>query len=440
MAKNGSSGWLKWLVVLIVLAALAGGAVWYFKMRGDSAVTYQTTAVTRGTLTQAVTSTGTLNPVLKVQVGSQISGRISRLYADFNSSVTSNQIIAEIDSSTYKASVQRAEADLSSTRASLELAQIETRRSSQLFSNNLVSGSDHDTAIANLHQVEATMQIKQAALDSAKVDLSRCTIFSPVEGVVISRDVDVGQTVAASMSAPVLFQIANDLTKMQIDANVAEADVGNVEDGQDVEFTVDAFPYRTFHGTVAQVRNAPTTVQNVVTYDAVISVTNADYKLKPGMTANVSVIIARREDVLKIPNSALRFRPPQAATPNATNTAAQSTSRSDLGGGNGGQRGQRGQGGQGGGGRRGGGGRSSGDRPMMMRTVYVLPAGSDPSKDEVQPKPVQIRVGISDGVATEVLEGLNEGDQIITGSNAAQSTTAQPASSPFGGGGGFRRF
>ena len=427
-------------MIVIVLAALAGGAVWYFKMRGDSAVTYQTTAVTRGTLTQAVTSTGTLNPVLKVQVGSQISGRISRLYADFNSSVTSNQIIAEIDSSTYKASVQRAEADLSSTRASLELAQIETRRSSQLFSNNLVSGSDHDTAIANLHQVEATMQIKQAALDSAKVDLSRCTIFSPVEGVVISRDVDVGQTVAASMSAPVLFQIANDLTKMQIDANVAEADVGNVEDGQDVEFTVDAFPYRTFHGTVAQVRNAPTTVQNVVTYDAVISVTNADYKLKPGMTANVSVIIARREDVLKIPNSALRFRPPQAATPNATNTAAQSTSRSDLGGGNGGQRGQRGQGGQGGGGRRGGGGRSSGDRPMMMRTVYVLPAGSDPSKDEVQPKPVQIRVGISDGVATEVLEGLNEGDQIITGSNAAQSTTAQPASSPFGGGGGFRRF
>ena len=427
-------------MIVIVLAASAGGAVWFFKSRGDSAVTYQTTAVTRGTLTQAVTSTGTLNPVLKVQVGSQISGRISRLYADFNSSVTSNQIIAEIDSSTYKANVQRAEADLSSTRASLELAQIETRRSSQLFSNNLVSGSDHDTAIANLHQVEATMQIKQAALDSAKVDLSRCTIFSPVEGVVISRDVDVGQTVAASMSAPVLFQIANDLTKMQIDANVAEADVGNVEDGQDVEFTVDAFPYRTFHGTVAQVRNAPTTVQNVVTYDAVISVTNADYKLKPGMTANVSVIIARREDVLKIPNSALRFRPPQAATPNATNTAAQSTSRSDLGGGNGGQRGQRGQGGQGGGGRRGGGGRSSGDRPMMMRTVYVLPAGSDPSKDEVQPKPVQIRVGISDGVATEVLEGLNEGDQIITGSNAAQSTTAQPASSPFGGGGGFRRF
>jgi HlyD family secretion protein len=314
MAKNGSSGWLKWLVILILLAAVVGGAIWFFNGRGDDVVQYQTATVARGELTQAVTATGQLAPVLNVTVGSQISGRISKLYADFNSAVSSNQVIAELDPSTYKANVQRAEADLSSTRASLELAQIETRRSSQLFSNNLVSGSDHDTANANLHQVEATMQIKQAALDSAKVDLDRCTIFSPVNGIVISRNVDVGQTVAASMSAPVLFQIANDLTKMQIDANVSEADIGTVEEGHPVNFTVDAFPGRTFTGKVKQIRNSPTTVQNVVTYDCVIEVSNPDLKLRPGMTANASVVTAQRSGVLKIPNAALRFRPPEPST------------------------------------------------------------------------------------------------------------------------------
>src|ERR1035437_9210219 len=314
MAKNGSSGWLKWLMILILLAAVVGGAIWYLGGGGDSAPQYQTTVAARGDVIQAVTASGQLAPVLNVTVGSQISGRISKLYADFNSAVRSNQVIAELDPSTYKANVQRAEADLSSTRASLELAQIETRRSSQLFSNNLVSGSDHDTANANLHQMEATMQIKQAALDSAKIDLDRCTIFSPVDGIVISRNVDVGQTVAASMSAPVLFQIANDLTKMQIDANVSEADIGTVEEGYPVNFTVDAFPGRTFTGKVKQIRNSPTTVQNVVTYDCVIEVSNPDLKLRPGMTANASLVTAQRSGVLKIPNAALRFRLPEPST------------------------------------------------------------------------------------------------------------------------------
>src|SRR4029078_6990091 len=175
--------------------------------------------------------------------------------------------------------------------------------------------ADVDQATATLHQAEANVKIKQGALDKARADLDHCTITSPIDGVVISRSVDVGQTVAASLQAPVIFQIANDLTKMQIDSNVAEADVGVVQVGQDVDFTVDAFPTQTVHGKVVQVRNAPITVQNVVTYDTVIGVSNADLKLKPGMTANVSIIIAHKDDVLKISNAALRYRPANAPTP-----------------------------------------------------------------------------------------------------------------------------
>jgi HlyD family secretion protein len=449
MANKSGFRWWKWSIVLAVVGTAGGGGIWYFVGKKASPPQYQTAAVTRGDLTQLVTASGQLNPVLNVQVGSQISGRISKLYADFNSSVTQGQVIAEIDASTYNANVQRAAADLASARANLELAQVEARRSSQLFTNKLISSSDYDTANATLHQAEANTQIKQATLDSARVDLSRCTIYSPVDGVVISRNVDVGQTVAASLSAPVLFQIANDLAKMQIDAAVAEADVGNVEVGQDVEFTVDAFPYRTFHGQVTQVRNSPSTVQNVVTYDTVIGVNNADLKLKPGMTATVFVIVKQHEGVLKIPNAALRFRPPEAAQAQArTNTASRTavaqgsapggrdSGGRDFGGGRRG--GQGGQGGQGGGGR---GGRTRGERPLI-RTVYVIPADSSgkTSPGEVELKPVQVKLGISDNVMTEVTEGLNEGDLVVTGSNVVPGASPPPASNPFGGGGGFRRF
>src|SRR5207302_7042706 len=186
---------------------------------------------------------------------------------------------------------------------------------------------DNDKALADLRQAEANVYINEGALKRAEVDVARCTITAPVDGVVISRNVDVGQTVAASLQAPTLFVIANDLSKMQIDANVAEADVGGVEVDQDVEFTVDAFPYRTFHGKVIQVRNAPITVQNVVTYDTVIGVSNPDLKLKPGMTANVSIIIARKDNVLQLKNAALRYRPAEAGPPSSQNTASQGGSR-----------------------------------------------------------------------------------------------------------------
>ena len=247
------------------------------------------------------------------------------------------------------------------------------------------------------------MKIKQGALDKTKADLDHCTITSPIDGVVISRNVDVGQTVAASLQAPVIFQIANDLAKMQIDSNVAEADVGAVEVDQDVDFTVDAFPMRTFHGKIVQVRNAPITVQNVVTYDTVIGVSNPDLKLKPGMTANVAIIIAHKDNVLQLKNAALRYRPVDAAPP-----AQQPGSTPSSGG-------QR---------------RTGGGERRNERTIYVL-SGS-------RPKPVQIKTGISDGIATEVTEGLKEGDQVVTAELSSPSAAASAPANPFSG--GARRF
>ena len=358
---------------------------------------YLTANVTRGPITQLVTATGTLNPVVNVQVGSQVSGNIAKLFADFNSEVKAGQTVAQIDPMLFQAAVTQAEGDVANAQAALELAKVNATRTQQLFNQKNSSQQDLDTANANLHQAEANVKIKQGALDKAKADLDHCTITSPIDGVVISRNVDVGQTVAASLQAPVIFQIANDLTKMQIDSNVAEADVGAVSVDQDVDFTVDAFPTRTFHGKVVQVRNAPITVQNVVTYDTVIGVNNADLKLKPGMTANVSIIIAHKDNVVQLKNAALRYRPPDAAT------AEQPKSTSSP----------------------------SGQRPTGARerrpdrTVYVLSYG--------RPKPVQIKTGISDGIMTEVTEGLKEGDRVVTAELSSSSASSSPPANPFSG-------
>jgi len=310
----------------------------------------------------------------------------------------------------------------------LELAQVNATRARELRTNDLIAPSDLDKAIGDLHQAEAQVTIKTASLEKAKVDLSRCTIFAPVDGIIISRNVDVGQTVAASLSAPTIFVIANDLSKMQIDANVAEADVGGIENGQAVDFTVDAFPGRTFHGKVTQVRNAPITVQNVVTYDTVIEVSNPDLRLKPGMTANVSIIIAEREDVLKAPNAALRFRPPEVLEKIAA--AASGRPRGPRGGGSG-------AGSNGGG--SGGSGRPRGER-QPTRTVYTLSTTNAPGAngDNSKPQPVQIKTGISDGINTEVLEGLEEGMQVVTGMNTPQAATPRPNNPFVGGMRGFR--
>jgi HlyD family secretion protein len=358
-----------------------------------------------------------LNPVVNVTVGSQVSGIINKLNVDYNSMVKSNEVIAEIDPSTYQAVVAQAQADLSNAKANLELQQVEAKRSSELFTNKLVSGSDYDTAVANLHEAEATVQIKQASLDNANANLGYCKIRSPVDGIVILRAIDLGQTVASSFNTPTLFQIANDLTKMQIDSSVAEADVGGVVEGQEVPFTVDAYPERTFYGAVTQVRNSPTTVNNVVTYDCVISVTNTDYKLKPGMTANVSIIVAQRENALTIPNGALRFRPPENAVVLTNIVATQTAPATNSGNftGTSGVQGHRS-------------GHARGERPVF-HTIYVLSGTGDDS----MLRAVQIRTGISDGISTEVLSGLDEGAQVVTGV-VSTGTQAAKTSNPFGGG------
>jgi HlyD family secretion protein len=395
-----------WLTVIAGLLVIAF-VVRHFRTNG--AATYQTATVTRGPITQAVTATGTLNPVVNVQVGSQVSGNISKLFVDFNSQVKAGQVVAQIDPALFQATVTQAEGDLASAQAALELARVNATRTQDLFARKTSAQADVDQAVANLHQAEANVKIKQGALDKAKADLNHCTITSPIDGVVISRSVDVGQTVAASLQAPVIFQIANDLTKMQIDSNVAEADVGAVEVGQDVDFTVDAFPAQTFHGKVVQVRNAPITVQNVVTYDTVIGVSNPDLKLKPGMTANVSIIVARKNDVLQIKNAALRYRPAEAGPPSSRSRGNRSTSQS------GGlavpKKMSKAAGG--------------GEQKTSERTVYVLSGG--------QLKPVQIKTGISDGVVTEVVEGLKEGESVVTAEMASSAGKGSTPASPFGG-------
>src|SRR5205809_3538525 len=344
----------------------------------SSAGGYQTATVSRGPITQLVTATGTLNPVVNVQVGSQVSGNIAKLFADFNSQVKAGQTVAQIDPMLFQAAVTQAEGDVANAQAALELAKVNATRTQQLFNQKNSSQQDLDTANANLHQAEANVKIKQGALDKAKADLDHCTITSPIDGVVILRNVDVGQTVAASLQAPVIFQIANDLTKMQIDSNVAEADIGAVSVDQNVDFTVDAFPMRTFHGKVVQVRNAPITVHNVVTYDTVIGVSNPDLKLKPGMTANVSSIIEQQDNVVQIKNAALRYRAAEAASGQMTGSRVGSD----------GSKTRVPSGAQRGGGR---------ERGISERTVYLLSG---------QPQPLQIKTGISDGVVTEVIEGL----------------------------------
>ena len=369
----------------------------------SSASAFQTTTVTRGPITQAVTATGTLNPVVNVQVGSQVSGNIQKLFADFNSPVKAGQTVAQIDPALFQATVTQAEGDLASAQAALELARINATRTESLVAKQNSAQSELDQALANLHQAEANVKIKQGALDKAKADLDHCTIVSPIDGTVISRSVDVGQTVAASLQATVIFTIANDLTKMQIDSNVAEADVGVVAINQQVDFTVDAFPNQTFHGQVIQVRNAPITVQNVVTYDTVIGVSNPELKLKPGMTANVSIVISHKDDVLKISNAGLRYRPPDAAAPQSQASAPAP--------------------GSGGAGRPAGG--AARDR-RTGRTVYVLQGN--------RPQPAQIKTGISDGVMTEVTDGLKEGERVVTAQLSGPTTAnATQPGNPFSG-------
>jgi HlyD family secretion protein len=421
MTKNGRSGWRKPVIIIAVLSVAGGAAIWRLRAHDDQGPSYTTEKVQRGDLTQTVTATGTLNPVVNVTVGSQVSGRICKLNVDFNSMVKSNQVIAEIDPATYQAALEQAKADLAEARANAELQRANAKRTSALFQDKLISNADYDTAIATLHEAEATVQIKEASLHTAEANLGYCKILSPVDGVVISRAVELGQTVASSFNTPTLFQIANDLTKMQIDTAVDEADIGGVKKGESVDFTVGAYPNRTFHGIITQVRNAPNTVNNVVTYDTVIGVSNADYSLKPGMTASVSIVVARHHHVLEIPNAALRFQPPDSTTVETNALAADGGQTADH---NrlqklddpGPRLARRGVG--------------AWDEHSTIHTVFVLrgdAAGNDPTVEAVQ-----VRTGLTDNIHTEVVSGLQEGDQVITGLAIPGLAQGRGIRNPFG--------
>jgi HlyD family secretion protein len=361
-------------IIGAIIISIAVAVFFLLRGRGNEPQ-FRTDKVVRGDIEMAVTATGTVNPVTTVLVGTQVSGTIKNIYVDFNSPVKKGQLIAQIDPALFEAQVNQAKANLLLAKANVEKAEATSvdakrtmERNKELLAKNLIAQSDFDTAETNYETAKASVsaaksQVAQseAALSSAETNLFYTKIVSPVDGIVVSRNVDVGQTVAASFQTPTLFSIAQDLTKMQIDTNVAEADIGNVKVGQDVEFTVDAYPDITFKGKVWQVRNAPITVQNVVTYDVVIQVDNPELKLKPGMTANVSIIISLRKDVLKIPNAALRFLPVEMGKPSLQ---------------------QKGAG------------------------VWILEQG--------KPERVSVSTGISDGSYTELVSGkISEGQEVI---------------------------
>ncbi|MEK7272043.1 MAG: efflux RND transporter periplasmic adaptor subunit [Nitrospirota bacterium] len=314
---------MKKIMIIVICAAVLGIAAWMLFKNGSDEPKFKTEKVIRGDIQAAVTASGTVNPVTTVLVGTQVSGTVKNIYADFNSPVKKGQLIAQIDPAVFEAQEEQARANLLSAMANLEKSEATLldakrimERNKKLFAENFISKNDLDTSETNYETAKAQVsaskaQVAQAeaTLKIAETNLRYTRILSPVDGIVVSRNVDVGQTVAASFQTPTLFTIAQDLTKMQIDTNVDEADIGKVSAGQNVEFNVDAYPDITFKGKVSQVRNAPITIQNVVTYDVVIKVDNPELQLKPGMTANVSIVLSIKKDVLKISNAALRFSP-----------------------------------------------------------------------------------------------------------------------------------
>lgn len=311
----------RWPILWLLLIVIASSTLAFFAGRSRQGTTdqdrYRTEPLTRGEIAQTVSANGTLNPVVLVNVGTQISGRIQRLYADFNDRVKAGQILAELDPRLVEAQLRQSRAAVASARADLRLAESDEKRTRALVERKFLSEADLDKASKTVDVARAALETALAKVAYEETNLHYTVIRSPVSGVVISRNVDVGQTVAATFQTPVLFQIAQDLTKMQIDTNLAEADVGGVRVGQTVTFTVDAYPEKTFSGAVRQIRLNPTIQQNVVTYDVVVAVDNPEGLLLPGMTAVVVIRVAERDNVLRVPLAALRFRPadPSGAAP-----------------------------------------------------------------------------------------------------------------------------
>lgn len=407
-----------WAAIVLVIALWVGNYFFFDEAR-KGAVEYRTAPVERSSIVATVGATGTINPVTSVQVGAQVTGKIVSLHADFNSVVKAGEIIARIDPALFQARRDQAAANLANARATLakfqtDLAQRkrELDRMAVLFKREFVSRNDLDVATTAyegaLAQVDvAAAQVKQAqaALDSADLDLKYTVIRAPVNGIVIARNVEVGQTVTSGFTTPDLFLIAMDMTKMQVDTNVSEADVGGIAEGNEVTFVVDAYPAATFHGVVRQIRNAPIMVQNVVTYDVVVEVDNRDLRLKPGMTANVSIQVAKKDNVLTVPNAAFRFTPPKSDTADGKVAvegsdqakAADRTARPKP---------------------------ANGGRGDSRKTVWRV----GPSDE---PEAIVFKPGISDGNLTEILEGeITEGDRVIIGINRPKGERKENALPP----------
>jgi HlyD family secretion protein len=411
------------MIVSVLVVGLTIGGYVFFNGERKAPVRYRSAAVERGPVISLVTATGTINPVVSVQVGTQVSGMIKSLHADFNSVVKAGDIVAMIDPEPFKArrdqsasNLEMSKANVARARTDLAQRKRELDRVKSLVAQEFVSQNDVDIATTNFQAAEAQMnvagaQVKQAeaALNAAELDLKYTVIRSPVNGIVVARNVEVGQTIAASFATPNLFLIALDLTKMQVDTNVSESDIGGIAEGKETTFTVDAYPGHQFAGTIRQVRLAPINVQNVVTYNVVVSVDNQDLRLKPGMTANVSIVVAQRDAVLKVPNAALRFTPPTAGPSDRTaggKPAKAKGSEQAAGAGKG--------------------------TMMPSRTIWKLgPTG--------ELDPLHVQTGISDGLATEIVsEELSEGALVVVGIERPKGDRAGSDLPPGFGSGGQR--
>jgi len=404
-----------WVVGGVLVLSLVA---FHYRAEGRTPdVRFTTLVADHGPVVAKVTASGTLSALVTVQVGSQVSGRIQKLNADFNSKVRRGEVLAKIDPRLFQADVEKARANDVAARGNLARAQAQAadadrqfQRSKDLFARKLVSQADFDTARTTSDAARAAVQAAQgsveqarAALDQAETNLALTDIVSPTDGIVISRNVDVGQTVAASFQAPTIFVVAQDLRKMQVDTSVAESDIGHLRPGMKTTFTVDAYPASPFSGVVREIRNAPQTVQNVVTYDAVIDVDNPDLRLKPGMTANVTFVYAERANALRVPNATLRFRP---------DTALLAAMAAGSGGG----------------------------RPRVRPASATSEPADGPDRRTIwvlrgeTAVPVAVGIGISDGTHTEIVEGdLRDGDRVVVDAESAG------ADGPAARGGGFRR-
>jgi HlyD family secretion protein len=418
--------------VAVGLTLLAGGAWFYRRADAKEATAYRFAMVERGSLQSAVSATGALSAVRTVQVGTQVSGQISGIYVDFNDRVRKGQLLARIDPTLQQQAVQDAQAGLERAQAQLALAQAEYARNKQLFDAKIVTASEFGAVESNFSVQQANVKSARIALERAQKNLGYTAIYAPIDGVIVERNVDVGQTVAASLSAPQLFLIANDLSQMQILASVSESDIGAIKEGQQVRFTVQPYPTQTFTGTVRQVRLQSTTQDNVVNYTAVVGVSNPDGKLLPGMTATVQFLTGSADDVLTVPNAALRYRPTAEQLAEAGITAGDAARRDSSA-----RNGPRtaadsariwt---------RRAGASRAgavAGGRTGSVGTLWTVDASG-------KLKAIRVRTGLSDGQKTQVQgQGLTEGMQVIVGTASGAQSASAPSGSPFQPQGGMRR-